>query len=167
MVKLFIVVGFANWGKTYTLRGLFDRHTFFSTKSPIKLHGTDIRFTVINMSNDDVGIDKYDNNFFRVRAIHSKDNHNFLITLCPVLDEGKKDCREFFKKCVGKYSIHLITLGYDWSGSRSINRKLSNQIAAITNTTQQFYCPDIINQQVTAFNQRTNKIKNYIIYNAV
>lgn len=167
MTKLFIVMGFANWGKTYTLRGLFDKRSFYHTRSPIKLPGTDIRFTVINMSNDDLGIDKYIDNFLRARNIHIQVDHNFVITLCPVLDGGRKDCREFFNRLAGKYLIHLITLGNDWSGTRNIDRHLSNQIATIANSNHQFYCPEIINQRVTFFNQRTEKIKNYIITNVV
>lgn len=159
-------MGFANWGKSNTLRNLFDRHTFFSTKSPIYLPQTDKLFTVINMSNDDIGIQKYSDNFQAVSQLHNRRNHNYVITLCPVLDNGRKDCRPFFPIITTGYSIHVITLGNKWHGDGNIDRQLANQIAGLIGTNNQLYCEEVIDKSATIFNQRTQRIRKYILANA-
>ena len=112
MPNLFIILGHSDWGKTHTLMEIFGQKVFFSNKNPIKF--SNFWYTVINPSNDDVGIERYMDYFKKVEAKHYGKNHNFVITLCPVLDFGHKDCTEFLNHVRSQYSSFVITLRNDW-----------------------------------------------------
>ncbi len=130
------------------------------------IDGTTKKFTIINMSNDDVFIDEYIKTFKEVDRIHKWRNHNYVVTLCPVLTEGDRDCRKFLELVRGDFAIHVVTLGNNWKGNDSIDQSLANEICKSLRTKNQLYCREVINKQSALFNQRAEKIRQYLIKNS-
>gem|GEM_PF-6735176 len=108
------------------------------------------------------------NNFQAVYQIHGHLKHNFVVTLCPNFKKTKTNCTPFLNYVRSRFDCHVITLVHKWDGQQPpIAVAVSSQVCNVLQTHNQLYAPQVIKKSAVVFTQRSRKIRDYIISNAV
>ncbi len=133
MKRIFFIVGFNNWGKTYLFRNLFKKDKIcdikkirsFRTDQTYKIFDFkfDIRFKVMQVSNDDIDLEKYLDKLEKL--VLGKNCENIIVALCPTTTgeniekykgtHGHNESLDILRSSfIKRYEKHLIFLEKKW-----------------------------------------------------
>jgi GTP1/Obg family GTP-binding protein len=163
--QIFAIVGYTNWGKSNTLYELFNKKLFLPLLSPItsdKL--ADLRFTVINASNEDRTTKAYLERLKAVIKKHKATNTTFVITISLIFNDGSHDVKEVFRflNSLEGFHIDYLILENGWYKGDVLlieDLKLMKDHVSLADI-HHFSGP--INESKGAFSKRTKQIAETI-----
>lgn len=172
MKRIFFIIGFNNWGKTYLFRTLFKEKSNFDVKKrrnfnsnvpyPIIEFSKNIMFRVMQVSNDDIDLNGYLDKLEKLTS--GKNCENIIVALCPTTigedlekykdTHGKNDSLIVLKSSLIKgYEKHLIFLEKKWDMrarleityiKREYSKKVNFRSEVIKNTERNKRAKEII-----------------------
>lgn len=158
MKKVFFLIGFNNWGKSFTIQNIFSYKSFCGKRQSYTIPDENIRIYVQHQSNDDISLVQILKNIYK--AIQNKYD-NILIAFCPTKEPKNQSIEIIHLLKKHNYKIYFIFLLYKWDGHAKL--LVDNILKHFSNLVDEHKVIDTeINQSDEHGKLRAEEVKKYI-----